>query len=88
VKEVLNKGAYSLVDFEGNTLASLEMGFTSISITHRWVALGDLLYICIVCIHLVLSFCFMDVSLFMPYFLLWHISSESKLFFGFADGAR
>jgi hypothetical protein len=32
-------------------------------------------------------FCFMDVSLFISYFSLWHISSESELFFRFADGA-
>jgi ribonuclease HI len=34
-----------------------------------------------------LSFCFMDVSLFMSYFSLWQMSSESEVFFGFADGA-
>jgi hypothetical protein len=31
-------------------------------------------------------FCFMDVSLFMSYFSLWQMSSESEVFFGFADG--
>jgi hypothetical protein len=43
------------------------MGSTSRSITRRWVALGDFLYICIVLIHFLFSFClfgFMDVSFF------------------------
>jgi hypothetical protein len=69
VKEVLKKGAYRLVDLREMLWRSLEMGSTSRSITHRWVALGDFLYICIVLIQLVfLSFCFMDVSLFMSSF--------------------
>jgi ribonuclease HI len=29
----------------------------------------------------------MDVSLLMSYFSLWHMSSESKVFFGFVDDA-
>jgi hypothetical protein len=32
------------------------MGSTSRSITRRWVAFGDFLYICIVLIHFLLSF--------------------------------
>jgi len=28
----------------------------------------------------------MDVSLFMSSFSLWHMSSESEVFFGFVDG--
>jgi hypothetical protein len=32
-----------------------------------------------------LSSFFMNVSLFMSYFSLWKMSSESKVFFGFAD---
>jgi hypothetical protein len=66
------------------------MGSTSRSITRRWVTLGDLLYICIVLIHFFLGFClfgFMDVSFFMSYFSLWHMSSESEVFIGFMDGA-
>jgi hypothetical protein len=56
------------------------MGSTSRSITHRWVTLGDFLYICIVLIHFILSFYlfgFMDMSFLMSYFSLWHMSSES-----------
>jgi hypothetical protein len=37
VKEVLEKGAYRLVDFEGNALESLEMGSTLRSTTLRLV---------------------------------------------------
>jgi hypothetical protein len=43
VKEVLKKGAYRLVDFEGNIWLSLEMGSTSRSITRRWVTFSDFL---------------------------------------------
>jgi hypothetical protein len=64
------------------------MGSTSRSITRRWVALGEFLYICIVLIHLVFClFCFMDVSFLMSYFSPWHMSSESEVFVGFVDGA-
>jgi hypothetical protein len=66
------------------------MGSTSRSITRRWVALGDFLYICIVLIHFLFSFClfgFMDVSFLMSYFSLWQMSSESEVFIGFADDA-
>jgi hypothetical protein len=63
------------------------MGSTSRSITRRWVALGDFLYICIVLVHfLSFSFClfgFMDVSFFMSSFSLWQMSSESEVFVGF-----
>ena len=65
------------------------MGSTSRSITHRWVTLGDLLYICIVLIHFLFSFClsgFMDMSFFMSSFSLWQMSSESEVFIGFMDG--
>jgi hypothetical protein len=59
------------------------MGSTSRSITHRWVALGDFLYICIVIIHFSFClFCFMDVSFFMSYFSLWQMSSESEVSLG------
>ena len=67
------------------------MGSTSRSITHRLVALGDFLYICIFLVHLLFSFClfgFMDVSFFMSYFSLWHMSSESEVLVGFMDGAN
>jgi hypothetical protein len=64
------------------------MGSTSRSITHRWVVLGDFLYICIVLIHFSFwSFCFMDVPFLMSTFSLWKMSSESDMFVGFADGA-
>jgi hypothetical protein len=43
IKEVLKKGAYRLVDFEGNAWRSLEMGSTSRSITHRKVTVGNFL---------------------------------------------
>jgi hypothetical protein len=36
---------------------SLEIGSTSRSITRRWVSLGDFLYICIVLMHFLFSFC-------------------------------
>jgi ribonuclease HI len=41
-------------------------------------------------IHFIFSFClfgFIDVSFFMSSFPLWQMSSESKVFIGFADGA-
>jgi hypothetical protein len=57
MKEVLKKGAYHLVDSEGNSLAESKLGSTSRSITRRWVSLGDNLYICIVLIHFIFSFC-------------------------------
>jgi hypothetical protein len=52
------------------------MGSTSRSITCRWVALGDFLYICIVLIQLYVSS-----------FSLWQMSSESEVFVGFANDA-
>jgi hypothetical protein len=61
---------------------------TSRSITRRWVALGDFLYICMFFIQLDFVFFFMDVSFFMSYFSLWHMSSESEVFVGFADDAN
>jgi hypothetical protein len=66
------------------------MGSTSRSITRRWVALGDFVYICIVLIHFLFSFClfgFMDVSFFMSSFSLWKMSSESEVLIGFMDDA-
>jgi hypothetical protein len=43
IKEVLKKGAYRLVDFEGNAWRSLEMGSTSRIIIHRKVTVGNFL---------------------------------------------
>jgi hypothetical protein len=66
------------------------MGSTSRIITRRWVALGDLLYICIVIVHFLFSFClfgFMDVPFLMSSFSLWKMSSESEVFIGFANDA-
>jgi hypothetical protein len=42
------------------------------------------MYICIVS-YKFLSFCFLDVYLFMSSFSLWKMSSESLVYFGFAD---
>jgi hypothetical protein len=63
------------------------MGYTSRSITRRWVALGDFLYICIILIHFSFFLFFMDMLFFMSSFSLWKMSSESYVFVGFTDGA-
>ena len=86
VKQVLEKGAYELVDYEGIALVELRNGLYLKKYYAWFLAEDDLLYI-IVHLHSIVLVDLWWSILLTNICLLWQMSIESMVYVGFTDGA-